>query len=84
MRVTRVEILQAIQAALVEALPEQKIILKPEDDLVELGLASIAVLEMAASLEARFDIILAEDQLAELRKVDDFIALVERQMAGQG
>ncbi len=78
MSTKRPEILQAIQQAFVEALPDQTLVLKPEDDLTELGLASVAVLEMAASLETRYDIVLSEEQLAELRTVDDFISLVAR------
>ena len=76
----RDQILQAIQEAFTEALPDQSLILKPKDDLVDLGLASVAVLEMAASLETRFNILLTEEQLAELRTVDDFISLVQKQL----
>ncbi len=71
------EILQALQVAFKSAIPKSEHQLALSDDLLDLGIGSIAALEMAASLEAQFEIRLPEQELAALRTVADFAELVE-------
>jgi acyl carrier protein len=77
MNPSRTDILQGLQAAFGEVLPEAKRELRVTDDLLDLGIGSIAALEMAVALEDRYGVNLPEEKLAELRTVGDFVDLVE-------
>lgn len=78
MSLSNPEILAAIQQAFDQVLPEAKRTLQPEDELIELGVGSVAALEMAGLLEDRFEVRFPEAELYELRTVADFVALVQR------
>jgi acyl carrier protein len=81
MPATRSEILEALQTAFKAALPKSSHRLEPTDDLLDLGIGSIAALEMAASLEDHYGIRFPEEKLADLRTVGDFADLVEALLA---
>lgn len=72
--------LNALQSAFDEVLPDAQRVLRPEDDLVDLGVGSIAALEMAGVLQTRFGIVIADSDLYELRTVADFMELIRRQL----
>jgi acyl carrier protein len=76
------EVLEALQAAYRQVLPDASRRLSRDDELLDLGVASVAALEMAGLLEDAFDIRFPEHELGELRTVGDFAALVERLRAG--
>lgn len=75
------DILAHLQTAFDEVLPQARRQLQADDDLLDLGVGSVAALEMAASLEAHYSIRLPEERLAELRTVGDFVELVRRTLA---
>ena len=75
---TEIPALAALQAAYDEVLPEAKRELQLSDELIELGIGSIAALEIAASLQVRLGVEIADSDLFELRTVADFAALVDR------
>ena len=67
--------LREIMAARLGLQPEQ---LVPEARLVEdLGLDSLDAVELAISVERKFDIEVPEDELTKLKTVADMLALVE-------
>jgi acyl carrier protein len=67
--------LREIMAARLGLPPEQ---LVPEARLVEdLGLDSLDAVELAISVERKFDIEVPEDELTKLKTVADMVALVE-------
>ena len=67
--------LREIMAARLGLPPEQ---LVPEARLVEdLGLDSLDAVELAISVERKFDIEVPEEELTKLKTVADMIALVE-------
>ena len=67
--------LRQIMAARLGLPPEQ---LVPEARLVEdLGLDSLDAVELAISVERRFDIEVPEEELTKLKTVADMVALVE-------
>ena len=67
--------LREIMAARLGLPPEQ---LVPEARLVEdLGLDSLDAVELAISVERRFDIEVPEEELTKLKTVADMVALVE-------
>jgi acyl carrier protein len=72
-------VLAALQAAFKQVQPEAQRVLCPEDELLDIGIGSIAALEMAGQLERLYQIRLPEEQLAMLRTVADFIELIEQQ-----
>lgn len=72
--------LAALQAAFDEVLPEAKRTLSREDDLLDLGIGSIAALEIAGALQSRYDVEIPDTELFELRTVGDFVALIERRL----
>jgi len=76
-----IEPLAALQAAFDEVLPEAKRTLAREDDLIDLGIGSIAALEIAGTLQSRYEIEIPDADLFELRTVGDFVALLERRLA---
>lgn len=74
------EPLAALQAAFDEVLPEAKRTLTREDDLLDLGIGSIAALEIAGTLQTRYEIEIPDAELFDLRTVGDFVALLERRL----
>jgi acyl carrier protein len=74
--------LGALQMAYDEVLPEGKRQLQLSDELIELGIGSIAALEMAASLEVLLGVEIADSDLFDLRTVEDFVVLVQEKRAG--
>lgn len=74
------ELLAAIQAAFEQVLPEARRVLSPTDELIDLGVGSVAALEMAGLLEDQFEVRFPEAELHELRTVGDFVALVQRSL----
>lgn len=75
---SELDALAALQAAYDEVLPEAKRDLQLSDELIELGIGSIAALEIAASLQVRLGVEIPDSDLFELRTVGDFAALVQR------
>lgn len=73
-------ILAAIQAAFDQVLPEARRTLSPSDELVDLGVGSVAALEMAGQLEDQFEVRFPEGDLYTLRTVGDFVGLVRRSL----
>lgn len=73
--------LVGLQAAFDEVLPEAKRVLELNDDLIDLGIGSIAALEIAAALQTRYGVHIPEPELIDLRTVADFVALIERRLA---
>jgi acyl carrier protein len=73
-------ILAAIQAAFDQVLPEARRPLSPSDELVDLGVGSVAALEMAGLLEDQFEVRFPEGDLYTLRTVGDFVSLVRRSL----
>ena len=70
--------LREIMAARLGLLPEQ---LVPEARLVEdLGLDSLDAVELAISVERKFDIEVPEEELTKLKTVADMVALVESRL----
>jgi acyl carrier protein len=71
--------LREIMAARLGLPPEQ---LVPEARLVEdLGLDSLDAVELAISVERKFDIEVPEDELTKLKTVADMVALVESRLS---
>lgn len=77
------EPLAALQSAFEEVLPEAKRTLRDDDDLIDLGIGSVAALEIAAALQARYEVEIPDADLFELRTVGDFVALLERRLQAQ-
>lgn len=75
--------LEGLQAAFDEVLPEAKRTLHYEDDLIDLGIGSIAALEIAAALQTRYGLHISDSDLIELRTVGDFVALIASQLKSQ-
>jgi acyl carrier protein len=70
--------LKEIMAARLGLPPEQ---LVPEARLVDdLGLDSLDAVELAISVERKFDIEVPEEELTKLKTVADMVALVESRM----
>jgi acyl carrier protein len=70
--------LREIMAARLGLPPEQ---LVPEARLVEdLGLDSLDAVELAISVERKFDIEVPEEELTKLKTVADMVALVESRL----
>lgn len=79
----RLDPLAALQAAFDEVLPEAKRTLRREDDLIDLGIGSIAALEIAGTLQTRHDVVIPDTELFELRTVGDFVQLIERRLQAE-
>jgi acyl carrier protein len=77
------ELLEAVQAAFQHVLPEATEHLKPEDELIDIGVGSIHALEMAGELEERYGVAVPQADLILVRTVGDFIALLEK-LLGEG
>ncbi len=75
--------LMGLQAAFDEVLPEAKRTLRYEDDLIDLGIGSIAALEIAGALQTRYGVHIPDSDLIELRTVGDFVAVIARQLESQ-
>lgn len=72
--------LEGLQAAFDEVLPEAKRTLHHEDDLIDLGIGSIAALEIAGALQTRYGVHISDSDLLELRTVGDFVSVIARQL----
>lgn len=70
--------LAALQAAFDEVLPDAKRTLTRDDDLIDLGIGSIAALEIAGALQTRYELEIPDSALFELRTVGDFVTLIEQ------
>lgn len=75
--------LAALQTAFDEVLPEAKRTLRREDDLIDLGIGSVAALEIAGALQARYEVEIPDTDLFELRTVGDFVTLIERRVQAE-
>lgn len=78
-----VDPLAALQAAYDEVLPGAKRTLARADDLVDLGIGSIAALEIAGTLQTRYELEIPDTALFELRTVGDFVTVIEEQLAAR-
>ncbi len=78
---TPLDALAALQAAYDEVLPEAKRELQLADELLDLGIGSIAALEIAASLQVQLGVEIPDSDLFELRTVADFADLLHRKRA---
>jgi acyl carrier protein len=72
--------LHVLQATFDEVLPDAKRTLNRDDELVDIGIGSIAALEIAGALQTRYGIHIPDADLYELRTVGDFLAAIERQL----
>lgn len=78
---TNDEILSLLQEALEFTVPEEKEIAKElntEKTLGEAGISSIVAFEMAGYVEEKLEIQFADDELARINTVEDFINLIHR------
>lgn len=72
------ELLEGVQTAFDEVLPDAKRRLRHEDELVDIGVGSIHALEMAGVLEDRYGVSFPQADLIQLRTVGDFTELLEK------
>lgn len=72
------EVLRALEDAHRRVVPGAARELALEDQLLDLGVASVGALEMAGFLEEAFDIRFPEHELGQLRTVGDFVTLIQR------
>lgn len=72
------ELLEGVQTAFDEVLPEAKRRLRLEDELVDIGVGSIHALEMAGVLEERYGVTFPQADLIVLSTVGDFTELLEK------
>lgn len=77
------DLLAALQSAFDEVLPDAKRTLKHEDDLIDMGIGSIAALEIAGALQTRYEVEIPDTDLFDLRTVGDFVALLERSLQAE-
>lgn len=75
--------LPVLQAAFDEVLPDSGRRLELDDDLIDLGIGSIAALEMAGVVQSRLGVEIQDADLLELRTVRDFVMLIERRASGE-
>lgn len=69
--------IEKITKVLVEAINVDPTLVKPEASLKDdLGIDSIAAVELALELETEFDVSIADEELAELTTVNDIINLL--------
>lgn len=78
-----VDPLAALQAAFDEVLPQAKRTLAREDDLIDIGIGSVAALEIAGTLQTRYELEIPDAALFDLRTVGDFVTVIETQLAAQ-
>lgn len=77
------EILQQFQRILEEIMPEKKIQVRPELDLVnDLNLDSLKVMELLEKLEDVYDISIPINILADVRSVGDLARAVQKLTSG--
>ncbi len=72
--------LYVLQSTFDAVLPEANRTLKRDDDLVDIGIGSIAALEIAGALQTQYGIHIPDADLYELRTVGDFVTAIERQL----
>ena len=69
---------EKVRDVLVEALNVEAETIKPESSLKDdLGIDSIAAVELSLELETEFDIRIEDEELAKLATVNDIITLIE-------
>jgi acyl carrier protein len=76
------EVLVSLREALRSAAPEVKASLTMDSTLADLGIDSIAALEMAGHLENKLSIHFPDDELAQINSIRDFVVLVRRSVPG--
>ena len=77
------EILQQFQRILQEIMPEKKIQVRPELDLVnDLNLDSLKVMELLEKLEDAYDISIPINILADVRSVGDLAKAMQKLTSG--
>jgi acyl carrier protein len=78
-RMTDNEVIPLLKRALCWAKPQMATIadeLDASTALADLGLESVALLEMAAFIEDKLQVEFADEQLVEIRSIADFISLI--------
>jgi acyl carrier protein len=79
---TEDDILEQIKTILSRYNPEDKPLL-PETELIsELNIDSVAAMNVIMEIEDLFDIDIPVNEVAELRRVKDLVAMVEKQSTG--
>ena len=74
--------LEKIKAVLVEAINVEEAKVKPEASLSDdLEIDSLSAVELALELESAFDIEIEDEELAELKTVQDILDLIEKKQA---
>lgn len=69
--------LEEIKKVIVDALNVDEELIKPEAKLTEdLGIDSIAAVELAVELESEFDLEITDEELAKLTTVQDIIDII--------
>ncbi|MEG0494761.1 MAG: acyl carrier protein [Eubacterium sp.] len=71
--------LEQVKEVLVESINVDEALVVPEAKLQEdLGIDSLSAVELAMELETAFDIRIEDDELANLKTVQDILNLVEK------
>ena len=74
--------LEKIKAVLAEAINVEEAKVKPEASLSDdLEIDSLSAVELALELESAFDIEIEDEELAELKTVQDILDLIEKKQA---
>lgn len=74
--------LEQIKEVLVDTIQVEASAVTPEASLAEdLEIDSLAAVELALELETAFDIRIEDDELAELKTVQDIMDLIEKKQA---
>lgn len=74
--------LEQVKEIIVETINVDAELVTPEAKLEEdLGIDSLSAVELAMELETAFDIRIEDDQLAELKTVQDILNIVEKSQA---
>ena len=77
------DVLQQFQLILQEIMPEKKIQVRPELDLInDLNLDSLKIMELLEKLEDNYDISIPINILADVRSVGDLAQAVQKLSAG--
>jgi acyl carrier protein len=77
------EVLAVLKDALGDAAPEIKASFTMQSTLADLGIDSIAALEMAGHVEHKLSIRLPDDELAHVNTIADLVKLVRRATANE-
>ena len=77
------DVLQQFQLILQEIMPEKKIQVRPELDLInDLNLDSLKIMELLEKLEDNYDISIPINILADVRSVGDLAKAVQKLTSG--